>query len=149
MSDLSGGGDFHSESRLIRSDYVNSPRGTISRPANAAPKEKLMKRHSSVFGAIALLLLGICPVFAHAGCTASTIIGTYGFSEEGYGIETGKPNPKFLPIALVGTFTFNADGTVNRALTISGAGGPASGADSGTYTVNADCSGTALFPNSP
>jgi len=108
-----------------------------------------MKRHSSVFGAIALFLLGLCPVFAHAGCTASTITGTYGFSEEGYGIETGKPNPKFLPIALVGTFTFNADGTVNRALTISGAGGPASGADSGTYTVNADCSGTALFPNSP
>ena len=104
-----------------------------------------MKRRSSVLGAIALFLLGICPVFAHAGCTASTIVGTYGYSATGYNVtHPGTPTPHLL--ALAGTYTFSADGTVNRAFTISFEGVITSGvSDSGTYTVNADCSGTMGF----
>jgi hypothetical protein len=108
-----------------------------------------MKRHSSVHGAIALFLLGLCPVFAHAGCTASNIAGAYGFSVEGYYV--GQPNSpdRFFPVAFAGTYTFNADGTVNRSFTISIAGSIVPAKDSGTYAVNADCSGTAVFLNTP
>jgi len=103
-----------------------------------------MKRHSSVLGAIALFLFGLCPVFAHAGCAISTIVGTYGYSATGYNVtHPGTPTPHVL--ALAGTYTFNGDGTVNRAFTISFEGVIQSATDSGTYTVNADCSGTMAF----
>jgi len=109
-----------------------------------------MKPYSSVLGAITLMFLfGLCPVFAQAGCTASNITGSYGFSAVGSGaVHPSTPGPSFT-VAIAGTYTFNADGTVNRSFTISEAGLIISAQDSGTYTVNSDCSGTAIFPNTP
>ncbi len=100
-----------------------------------------MKSHSFLCSALALIVLG--PLAAHASCTASTVVGTYGFAVVGSAVRhPGSPGPMF-PVAVAGTFTFHADGTVNRAFTVSVAGEIASGVtDSGTYTVNADCSGT-------
>lgn len=108
-----------------------------------------MKRRSSLLGATALFLLGLCPVYAHAGCTALNITGAYGFSVQGSFVEKPGNFGKFFPVAFAGTYTFNPDGTVNRAFTISLAGLISPANDSGTYTVNADCSGTAVFPNTP
>ena len=108
-----------------------------------------MKRNSSLSGVITLFLLGLCPVFAHAACTASNITGPYGFSVVGSAVEKPGTAGKFFPVAIAGTYTFNADGTINRSFTVSTAGLIVPATDSGTYTVNADCSGTAVFPNTP
>jgi hypothetical protein len=60
----------------------------------------------------------------------------------------GTPGPSF-PVAIAGTYTFNVDGTVTRSFVVSSGGVIVSASDSGTYTVNADCSGAAVFPNTP
>ena len=102
-----------------------------------------MKRHLILF--FAFVVLGLCATSAQASCTASTISGTYGFVSQGYAGKPGDPLQQFYAFVVVGTMTFNADGTVNRPATISFAGNLDSATTSGTYTVNSDCSGTMAF----
>ena len=106
-----------------------------------------MKRHLLLLTAAALTLLSL--IGAQAGCLASTIAGTYGFAMQGLAQKPSDPVAKALAYALIGTFTFNADGTVNRSFTGSFYGNYASAADSGTYTVNSDCTGAIAMPNTP
>ncbi len=85
-------------------------------------------------------------------CTASTIGGTYGFAFlDGLGTSS-RDVPHiggFVPVAAAGTFSFNSGtGTVSRAFTFDFGGVITPGvSDSGPYTVNADCTGTATFPD--
>jgi hypothetical protein len=87
-------------------------------------------------------------VKANTGCTASTIQATYAFAVDGLGASSRNATRigAFIPVAAAGTFSFDGVGTVSRAFTFSFAGQITSGlADSGTYTVNSDCTGVALF----
>ena len=90
-------------------------------------------------------------VKANTGCTASTIGATYGFALDGLGTSSRDVAHVggFVPVAAAGTFSFNSGaGTVSRALTFDFGGLITSGvSDSGTYTVNSDCTGAATFPD--
>jgi hypothetical protein len=105
-----------------------------------------MKSHESFFLVLALVVFGLLsPGLAHASFIASTISGTYGFAVQGFNMRLGDPAAKSTAYALIGTMSFHADGTVSRAFTLSLAGQILSATDSGTYTVNEDCSGTTAF----
>src|SRR3977135_123335 len=52
----------------------------------------------------------------------------------------------FIPIAFAGTFSFDGHGVASRAATLSFGGVINPFTDSGTYTVNSDCTGSAVFP---
>ena len=85
---------------------------------------------------------------AHAAtCTPATIIGTYGFAAQGSNVlPSGNARSGAATlIALVGTYRFNADGTVTRAFTVNVNGEVGDAEDSGTFTVNANCTGTVVM----
>ncbi|HEX4666952.1 MAG TPA: hypothetical protein VH207_10150 [Chthoniobacterales bacterium] len=80
-------------------------------------------------------------------CGLSTLSGTYAFATHGYNIVSGAPVPK----AIVETIQFNGDGTLVApfaTVSINGTVIHNSGA-TGTYTVNADCTGTISFAPGP
>lgn len=86
-------------------------------------------------------------VRAEAGCNGTPIAGTYGFAINGLLSPSFKGQPQqigaFIPLAAVGTFTFDGDGQAARSfiLSVGGQIGPAH--DSGPYRVNANCKGSA------
>ena len=89
-----------------------------------------------------------------AACSNASFSGTYGVLQSGWMLAgpDGSSLPSPLPIALVGTQTNDGAGTVTGATVTINAGGtiiPVSG--TGTYAVNADCTGTVSlsFANSP
>ncbi len=108
-----------------------------------------MKSHSLLHAALALIPLSLLPpAVALADCGTSSIGGTYGFAVDGFGIEVGKKLGSAVPVAVAGTYTFFADGTVKRVFTISASGEIGDATDSGSYTVNPDCTGSASI-NTP
>jgi len=103
-----------------------------------------LKSHLLLLTAVALTLLS--PIGAQASCSTSTISGTYGFAVQGFTLKPGDPVAKSTSYALIGTVTFNAYGTVNRAFTLDAAGQVTSvDTNAGTYTVNPNCSGSIAF----
>jgi hypothetical protein len=86
----------------------------------------------------------------HGGCSVSRLRGAYVFSAAAF--RTFQPAPEFSigafsPVSLIGLYTFDGKGQVSRSLTVSVAGGNAFPVvDSGTYQINADCSGSVSFP---
>ena len=79
-------------------------------------------------------------------CSAQTLRGSYGFHFTGSAIG---PNGA-APLAAIGVQTFDGSGKFTAVETISFGGQIGRGQSfSGTYTVNADCTGsmTAKFPN--
>lgn len=78
------------------------------------------------------------------GCRLTTLNGTYGFAFNGY-FNTGSPVP-FTPLAAAGTITFRPDGTLKRSFNGSFGGGRFTVNDSGTYSLNEDCTFTANLP---
>ena len=88
----------------------------------------------------------IC-LHANASCNNSSWQGAYVVVLNGF--RTFEQPPQligaFSPVAIVGTFTFDGAGAVQRSITVNSGGLNFSIVDSGTYTANADCSGTASF----
>jgi hypothetical protein len=82
-------------------------------------------------------------------CSASTIKGTYGFALDGLvsGSFHGDAQKiaEFFPLAAAGTFSFDGHGNASRAFTVSFGGQISPASDSGPYTVNPDCTGSATF----
>lgn len=76
------------------------------------------------------------------GCRLTILNGTYGFPFNGY---FGNSSP-YIPVAAAGTFAFRPDGTVLRRANGSFGGGLFSVNDSGTYSLNEDCSFSAKVP---
>jgi hypothetical protein len=101
-----------------------------------------MKRHiSSISFAIALGILGLAPaLFAndHHGCTLRNVAATYGYTVSGIRIGIG-------PAASVGSAELGSDGTATGAQSASFNGIILSETYTGTYTVNDDCTGTAVL----
>ena len=85
------------------------------------------------------------PVFAKQGhdktCSNASLEG-------GYGTQAATVLPGGRLFGVVGRFSFDGKGSWTLKLTINDNGAVSRVNDSGTYTVNADCTGT-FFPRSP
>jgi hypothetical protein len=81
------------------------------------------------------------------GCTLATLNGSYVFDATGYNIVNSSPQPK----AVVESLDVKGGGTLTSQATVSINGSIHRGIPgSGTYTVNADCTGTLTFnPQGP
>ncbi len=105
-----------------------------------------------------IVLLGVAagaPALAQAsndqaGCSASGVEGPYVFSVAP-AFNSFQPQVSisaFAPVAVLGRYVFNGQGSVSRSLSVSLAGGqPFAVQDSGTYVVSPDCSGSVSFPD--
>ena len=84
-------------------------------------------------------------------CTVADLSGTYVISLNGFTTANNQPDPtgsisNFAPVMAIGTFIFNGEGSVSRAVTVSVGGLLFPVKDSGTYIVNSDCSGSIALP---
>jgi len=90
------------------------------------------------------LLAASMGVSAHAACTSASLIGAYGFQEEGQFIGGGYPQ-----FRSVGTITFDGHGNGSRTGTIWYGGSPMFIAPGDTnpisYSVNSDCTFTYTY----
>lgn len=79
-------------------------------------------------------------------CAAETIVGGYGIQTMGFSDFVPGPIPSrigdFVPIASLGLNTFKSGGTTDGSETASVGGLVFPFTSSGTYAVNADCTGT-------
>lgn len=71
----------------------------------------------------------------HGRCSRRTMEGTHGYSYNGTVFGAGS-------IAAVGPITFDGEGHLSATYTVSLNGKPFEGAFTGTYTVDADCTGS-------
>src|SRR5438445_532808 len=95
---------------------------------------------------LAAFVVSMVPtVYAQSGCTDATLSDKYGFEYTAFAV----PGRAVLatknsnPIAAAGVLTFDGAGNLSASYTLS-SGGDISRAtsDTGTYTVNADCTGS-------
>ena len=102
-----------------------------------------MKRHSAVampLAAIGFVLFVAAALPVHAAqCSLSSVAGSYGYTTSGFVTSSAAT---FAPVAAVGTITFDGYGNVSGSQTRVLAGSPLDETYSGTYTVNADCTGS-------
>jgi hypothetical protein len=105
---------------------------------------------------VTILVLAIVVVGQHdvaraseEGCNNSTIKGAYGFAIGGLASPSFSGQPQqigeFVPLAGVGTFSFDGNGTTSRSLTLSYGGAIFPVSDSGPYTVKSDCTASATY----
>ena len=97
--------------------------------------------------ALAVLVLSIAPTAkaGDKGCSNVTLIGTFSRADTGFVLA---PAAAVGPTALVGTFTFDGNGNLTGAFTSSQQGHIGHGTQTGTYTVNTDCTGTIVVKGS-
>jgi len=97
--------------------------------------------------AVAVLALSIAPTAkaADKGCSNITLMGTFSRTDTGTVLA---PAAAVGPTALVGTFTFDGNGNLTGAFTSSQQGHIGHGTQTGTYTVNTDCTGTIVVKGS-
>ena len=89
-------------------------------------------------------------VHAQSGCSVATLSGSYGINNPGF-VSPGHSNKGAeVPFAAVGVLTFDGAGNVSSTFTLSVKGGISTGnTASGTYTVNSDCTGSAIVQGAP
>ena len=105
-------------------------------------------------GVVVILLVGLVGVLAigtgyakdeteAAKCSEATLDGTYLFAADGVGIKGNEQ----LPFAYAGYEVFDGNGKVNQVFTlnINGKKVIRNESISGTYSVEADCTGTATY----
>ena len=87
------------------------------------------------------LALAIAPTIqaSDKGCSNATLRGTY--AQTGTGVITAPPD-QAGPFANVGTLIFDGNGGLTGALVASSNGTSSPATETGTYTVNSDCTGT-------
>jgi hypothetical protein len=90
------------------------------------------------------------PVVHAQSCSLVTLTGNYAFSQPGFETINGMGG-NLLPFAVVGLSTFDGAGNFSATFTDVSPGKPGGysthiqGSGSGTYTVNSDCTGSAVF----
>ena len=83
----------------------------------------------------------------NGGCSTHSLRGSYVVSITGF-IPSAPPEfaiNAYSPVAVTGMFSFDGKGNVLRSLLVNFGGLPFPVADSGSYQVNPDCSGSARF----
>jgi len=104
-----------------------------------------MKRSSIVktftMAAVTVLALAIAPAAKAQGkgCSNYTLRGTY--AQIGTGMITAPPEMAG-PFANVGTLVFDGNGGLTGGLVVNQNGSTAQATETGTYSVNSDCTGT-------
>ncbi|MGI9167480.1 MAG: hypothetical protein ACR2G5_14065 [Pyrinomonadaceae bacterium] len=73
-------------------------------------------------------------------CSNDTLAGRYAIRGDGF-VPDGPPPAPMVPFATVSIMTLDGSGSLSNAVTVSRNGVISSNIDSGTYTVNADCTG--------
>ena len=81
-------------------------------------------------------------------CTLGTLKGRYGFTFTGTLVSPPVPAAIAGPLASVGVATYNGDGTFSTVDTTSLNGMITTAATTGTYTVDADCTGSSTVTDS-
>lgn len=90
------------------------------------------------------------PFPRHFRCSNATLTGRYATRGDGF-IPGGPPPAPFVPFATVSMMTFDGYGHLSNDVTTSTNGAINSSVNPGTYTVDADCTGTMtiMIPASP
>jgi len=109
---------------------------------------KRLARRSLVAAAMALGVSGVA--LADNDCTFKTLMlhGSYVFAAKGYNIVAGVAQPK----AIVEVIVFNGDGTLSvpaATRSVNGVIARTPPGGTGSYTVEAGCTGTLAFLNGP
>jgi len=84
------------------------------------------------------LLTSTLSFAAGPSCSMAKVSGSYGYTTNGFVLA---PNGVFVPAAAAGRIDFDAQGNVSGTQTRVVAGSALAETYSGTYTVNADCTG--------
>jgi hypothetical protein len=98
---------------------------------------------------VAALALAIAPTAkaqVYKGCSNATLLGTFAYTVTGSFVAAPAP---LGPYAEVGAQTFDGNGGTSAAGMSNTNGSVASATQSGTYTVNADCTGTFILQIAP
>ena len=97
-------------------------------------------------------VLGAAPrahAIDHKECSNATLRGSFGYTATGTLLPTAAPPPFAGPFGEVGRQTFDGKGNTEAAATLSANGNSAKVTIVGTYTVNADCTGSMTLSVSP
>ena len=90
---------------------------------------------------------GVATVYAQSGCSNATLNSKYAFTGTGFEKNQHSGIEPQIPIAVVGLLSFDGAGNASLNFTIAFDGGITEGlVDTGTYTVNSDCTGSISFP---
>jgi hypothetical protein len=89
--------------------------------------------------ALALGLASAAKADNNKGCSNATLRGSY--AQAGTGVITAPPD-QAGPFANVGTLVFDGNGGLTGTLVVSSNGSSSPATETGTYTVNSDCTGT-------
>jgi hypothetical protein len=104
----------------------------------------------NTFGAVAIaaLALGLAPAAKadNKGCSASTLKGTFTYTTTGSVVAAPAP---VGPYAEVGTQTFDGKGGISASGMSSANGNVIPVTNTGTYILNADCTGTFTLQIAP
>jgi hypothetical protein len=125
-----------------------------------AIKEKTTMKKSRIWSVPVLLGVGMIiaysmksqpKVFAQStSCSITNLNATYGFSFEGFASSRPPQTPlridAFSPVAAAGTITFGPSGILSRSFNVSLGKVISPVADSGSYSINPDCTFTAYLP---
>lgn len=109
-------------------------------------KEMIMTRStiakSFTIAAVTALALSVAPTAKadDRGCSNSSIIGTFAVTTTGYGVHA--PDPVGPAFAQVSMQTFDGRGGTTNAGMANNNGKVGQANNTGTYTVNPDCTGT-------
>jgi hypothetical protein len=102
-----------------------------------------MKRNlvaTTTLAAIGLALFVITALPAQAAhCSMAKVAGSFGYTTSGF---VATPTGAFVPAAAAGRIVFDQHGNVSATQTRVVAGSPLDETHSGTYSVNADCTGS-------
>jgi hypothetical protein len=98
------------------------------------------KRNLAALWAIVFFALAtVMSSAAHASCSLANVAGSYGYTTSGF---VATPTGAFVPVSAAGRIVFDRDGNVSGTQTRVVAGSSLDETYSGTYSVNADCTGS-------
>ena len=115
-------------------------------------KEKIMKlstiANTFAIAATVTLALGMAPLAKadNKGCSNGTLKGTFAYTATGFIVAAPAP---VGPYAEAGTQTFDGKGGITAAGMVSANGNVAPAPNTGTYTLNPDCTGTFTLQIAP